>query len=147
MHIEEKDIFTLTPSEIVKWCQEQKDALGYSNAKISELSGVPVGTVDRIMAGKYSEYKYSSIQPMVACLLGYGEDTPEPDNSIENDYYYNTINGYKLVLERKNKEIEHLRSDNEMLRSARDYLKAEIDRKEENIKFLQELILDLRSNR
>lgn len=147
MHIEEKDIFTLTPSEIVKWCQEQKDALGYSNARISELSGVPVGTVDRIMAGKYSEYKYSSIQPMVACLLGYGEDTPEPDNSIENDYYYNTINGYKLVLERKNKEIEHLRSDNEMLRSARDYLKAEIERKEENIKFLQELILDLRSNR
>lgn len=147
MHIEEKDIFTLTPSEIVKWCQEQKDALGYSNAKISELSGVPVGTVDRIMAGKYSEYKYSSIQPMVACLLGYGEDTPEPDNSIENDYYYNTINGYKLVLERKNKEIEHLRSDNEMLRSARDFLKAEINRKEENIKFLQELILDLRSNR
>lgn len=140
-----QNIITLNPSEIVKWCREQKQSLGYSNAKLAELSGVPIGTVDRIMAGKYNEYKYSSIQPIVACLLGYGEETPEPktDNK-ESEYYYNTINGYKLVLESKNKEIEQLKAAYDALYTAKEFLKKENETKEEHLKFLESIISDLR---
>ena len=63
------DVFTLNPSEIVKWCKERKDTLGYSNKKISELTNVPIGTIDRILAGKYTEFKYSSIQPILWGIL------------------------------------------------------------------------------
>lgn len=139
------NIITLNPSEIVKWCRERKESLHYSNAKLSELSGVPIGTIDRIMAGKYTEYKYSSIQPIVSCLLGYGEDTPEPkSNSEQSKYYYDTINGYKLVVENKNKELEQLHKAYDTLYIAKEFLKKENDQKEEHIKFLEGIITDLK---
>lgn len=139
------DIISLTPSEIVKWCKERKESLGYSNAKLATESGVPIGTIDRIMAGKYTEYKYSSIQPIVACLLGYGVDTPEPvTNTKQSLYYYETINGYKLVLENKNKEIEQLKQAYETVSRAKEYLKEENAKKEQHILFLEEMISDLR---
>ena len=71
-------VFTLNPSEIVKWLKERKETLGYSNKKISELTNVPIGTIDRILAGKYTEFKYSSIQPILSVLIGYEEQTPKP---------------------------------------------------------------------
>lgn len=139
------NIITLNPSEIVKWCRERKESLHYSNAKLSELSGVPIGTIDRIMAGKYTEYKYSSIQPIVSCLLGYGEETPEPkSNSEQSKYYYDTINGYKLVVENKNKELEQLHKAYDTLYTAKEFLKKENDQKEEHIKFLEGVITDLK---
>lgn len=146
MYQKVQHIITLNPSEIVKWCREQKEALGYSNAKLAKESGVPVGTIDRIMAGKYTEYKYSSIQPIVACLLGYGEDTPVPkSDSKQSEYYYNTINGYKLVLESKNKEIEQLQKAYDTLFIAKEFLKKENEMKEEHLKFLEGVISDLQS--
>ena len=140
-----QNIITLNPSEIVKWCREQKETLGYSNARLAEESGVPIGTIDRIMAGKYTEYKYSSIQPIVACLLGYGEETPEPKtDSKQAKYYYDTINGYRLVLESKNKEIEQLKKAYDTLYIAKEFLKKENEKKEEHLRFLEETISDLR---
>ena len=78
MNKQEFDVFTLNPSEIVKWLKERKETLGYSNKKISELTNVPIGTIDRILAGKYTEFKYSSIQPILSVLIGYEEQTPKP---------------------------------------------------------------------
>ena len=36
--------------------QERKRELGYSYAKIAELSGVPVGTVQKVLGGGGSRY-------------------------------------------------------------------------------------------
>lgn len=142
------DIITLNPSEIVKWCRERKASLGYSNAKLAEKSGVPIGTIDRIMAGKYTEYKYSSIQPIVQCLLGYGVDTPKPeDNSDQSQYYYETINGYQLVVESKNKEIEQLKKAYDTLFIAKEFLKEENERKQKHLEFLESFITNLNSNK
>ena len=111
MNKQEFDVFTLNPSEIVKWLKERKETLGYSNKKISELTNVPIGTIDRILAGKYTEFKYSSIQPILSVLIGYEEQTPKPKTNDKEQakYYYETIEGYKLVVENKNKQIENLR--------------------------------------
>lgn len=138
----EFDVFTLNPSEIVKWCKERKETLGYSNKKISELTSVPIGTIDRILAGKYTEFKYSSIQPILSCLIGYKEDTPEPkiNDSKQAKYYYDTIEGYKLVVENKNKQIERLEKELENALNAKEFLKRENEKKEEHMKWMESLI-------
>ena len=135
-------IITLNPSELIKWCRQRKQTLGYSNQKLSDLTGVPIGTIDRILAGKYTEYKYSSIQPIVATLLGVGEDTPEPDktNKEQGQYYYDTIEGFKLVLENKNNQIAVLTKEIETLIKEKEYLKKENALKEEHISWMKSTI-------
>ena len=136
------DVFTLNPSEIVRWCRERKEALGYSNKKLSELTNVPIGTIDRILAGKYTEFKYSSIQPILSLLIGYEEKTPKP-NSKDSDqaqYYYDTIEGYKLVVENKNTQIERLEKELETALNAKEFLKKENEKKEEHMKWMESLI-------
>lgn len=139
---QEFDVFTLNPSEIVKWCKERKEALGYSNKKLSELTNVPIGTIDRILAGKYTEFKYSSIQPILSCLIGYEEKTPRPKENDKDQakYYYDTIEGYKLVVENKNKQIERLEKELQNAINAKEFLKKENEKKEEHMKWMESLI-------
>lgn len=138
----EFDVFTLNPSEIVKWCKERKETLGYSNKKISELTNVPIGTIDRILAGKYTEFKYSSIQPILSCLIGYEEKTPKPKSNDKDqaNYYFETIEGYKLIVENKNEQIERLKKELETALNAKEFLKKENEKKEEHMKWMESLI-------
>lgn len=140
------NIITLNPSELIKWCRQRKQTLGYSNQKLSDLTGVPIGTIDRILAGKYTEYKYSSIQPIVAVLLGVCEETPEPDRSDkeQGQYYYDTIKGYKLVLENKNNQIAVLNKEIQTLTKEKEFLLKEISFKNENVCWMKTTIDDLK---
>lgn len=141
-----KYFITLNPTDIVKWCRDRKKSLGISNQKLADLSGVPIGTIDRIMSGNYTEFKYSSIQPIVSTLLGQHETTPEPkkDNDEQAQYYYETIEGYKLVVENKNREIEVLRKELEIALVAKDYLKKEIETKEQHLKWFEDMLKETR---
>ena len=136
------DVFTLNPSEIVKWCKERKETLGYSNKKISEITNVPIGTIDRILAGKYTEFKYSSIQPILSLLIGYEDKTPKPNSKDDSQgkYYYDTIEGYKLIVENKNKQIERLEKELETTLNAKEYLKKEVAQMEDHMKWMETLI-------
>lgn len=144
-----KYVITLNPSDIVKWCRERKKSLELSNQKLADLSGVPIGTIDRIMSGNYTEFKYSSIQPIVATLLGQHEDTPEPkkDNDEQAKYYYDTIEGYKLVVENKNREIEVLKKELEVAIIAKDYLKKENEAKEQHLKWFETMLDEIQSQK
>ena len=88
------------------------------------------------------EFKYSSIQPIVATLLGQHENTPEPEkkNDEQAKYYYETIEGYKLVVENKNREIEVLKKELEVALAAKDYLKKENECKEEHLKWFESML-------
>lgn len=133
-------VMSLNPSDLINWCRNRKQFLGLSNQRIAEQSGVPVGTVDRIMAGKYTEFRYSSIQPVVALLLGIKEDTPKPENADAQQVqdYYDTIEGYKLVVENKNHLIDELKAACSQLGREIEYLKTENERKHEAIVRQQE---------
>ena len=139
------NIMNLNPSELIKWCRSRKQTLGYSNQKLSDATGVPIGTIDRIMAGRYTEYKYSSIQPIVAFLLGYCEETPEPDKSDKEQpqYYYDTIEGYKLVLDNKNNQIAVLNKEIQILQREKEFLLKENALKEEHLSWMKSMIDDL----
>ena len=102
------EILSLNAGGLIDWMKRRKAELGLSNAKLAELSGVPEGTIDRIMSKHYMEFRYSSVQPIMAVLIGVQENIPAPDPSDDeqNAYYYNTIEGYKLALENKNHQLE-----------------------------------------
>ena len=144
---------SLNPSDLINWCKNRKQFLGLSNQRLSEQSGVPVGTIDRILAGKYTEFRYSSIQPIVAVLIGIREDTPKPENADAQQVqdYYDTIEGYKLVVENKNHLIDELKTTCEQLAKEIEYLKTEnerkhdaISRQQEHTRWLESIIDDLR---
>lgn len=147
------EIMSLNPAELIEWCKERKKFLGISNQKLSELSKVPVGTIDRIMAGRYTEFRYSSVQPIIAVLIGFNKATPVPDDSDteQGQYYYETIEGYKLIVENKNHEIEELQRNVAILSKELDFIKKENAAKQQIIEnyhshtqWLEKIIDDLR---
>lgn len=144
----QSNVLILNPMELIKWCKNRKQTLGFSNSKLSEMSGVPIGTIDRIMSGNYTEFKYSSIQPLIRILLGQGKATPEPnEENKQEQYYYDTIEGYKLILENKNYEINYYKHGLERRVSEVEYLKKEnenlqqiLERLSGHVKWLESFI-------
>ena len=147
------NIMSLNPSDLINWCRNRKHFLGISNQRLADMTGVPAGTIDRIMAGKYTEFRYSSIQPIVAVLLGIEEDTPKPEDADEQQVqgYYDVIEGYKLVVENKNHMIAELNATIERLAREVEYLRTEnehkhqaITRQQEHVAWLEDMIDDMR---
>lgn len=140
-----ESIATLNPSELISWCKARKKELNLSNQDIAEKTSVPIGTIDRIFSGKYSEFKYSSIQPVISFLVGYNKETPQPeeDDPAQAQYYYNTIEGYKLIVENKNHEIQQLKIIVERLQHDVDYLKQENEQKGTLLLKQQDLISNM----
>lgn len=146
-------VMSLNPTDLINWCKNRKKFLGLSNQKLADESGVPVGTIDRILAGKYTEFRYSSIQPIVTVLIGIREDTPKPENADAQQVqdYYDTIEGYKLVVENKNHLIDELKLTCERLAREIEFLKSENEHKHdailrqlEHTKWLEGIVDDLR---
>ena len=146
-------ILSLNPSDLINWCRNRKQFLGLSNQRLADQTGVPVGTIDRIMAGKYTEFRYSSIQPIVAVLVGIREDTPKPEHADAQQVqdYYDTIEGYKLIVENKNHMIDELKNTIAQLAREIEYLKNENERKhqaivrqQEHAQWLEGIVDDLR---
>ena len=148
------DIMSLNSGDLIEWMKKRKSEMGLSNAKLADLSGVPEGTIDRIMSKHYTEFRYSSIQPLMAILIGVRESIPEPDptDNDQNEYYYNTIEGYKLALENKNHQIEELTRFCARQAMEIEFLKKEdsdkqkiIDRRAEHEKWLEDIVNELRA--
>lgn len=51
--------------------KKRKKELGYSNARISELSGIPLGTVQKIFSGETLSPRYDTIQAIMKILDEY----------------------------------------------------------------------------
>ena len=48
--------------------KRKKKELGYSNKKLSELSGIPLGTIQKIFSGETSSPRYDTIQALTGVL-------------------------------------------------------------------------------
>ena len=73
-------LMTLPLKELLAWCRDTKKKIGITNNKISEITGIPIGTLERIMAGKVEDAKFSTIQPIVAALLEFTPGVTCPDD-------------------------------------------------------------------
>ena len=133
------EIHTLNPRELIDWCNSRCRELGVSRAKLADTTGVPESTLDRILTGKNPEFRYSSIQPIIAYLVGYRRATPEPDMEDESqgEFYFNTIEGYKLIVDNKNHQIAEYESAIRQLEKQVEFLKHENERKDSVIDTFQ----------
>ena len=130
--MEYPEILSLNPRELIDWCNVRRKEMGLSKSKLAEMTNVPESTLDRILSGKNPEFRYSTIQPIMAVLIQINEDLPAPDvmDDTQNEYYYTTIEGYRLVVENKNHIIEELKKEYEQLSKAVAYLKDQNDKKD-----------------
>lgn len=65
----------------IEQMKEKKKELGYTNEQIAELSGVPLGTVQKIFAGETKSPRYDTVQKLVKIL----------DNDSEYDFSVNNM--------------------------------------------------------
>ena len=120
-------ILSLNSKEIIDWCNKRKKEMHLSNSKLAMMSNVPEGTIDRILTGKNPEFRYTTIQPIISILIGYQEETPENES---NDFYTNTIDGYKLIVENKNHIINEYKEEYSQLINQIEFLKKMNDEKQ-----------------
>lgn len=66
-------VVSLSASDLVTWMRIRKESLQLSSADIAEASHIPKGTVDRIFSARPSDFRLSTIQPIVRVLAGCDE--------------------------------------------------------------------------
>lgn len=98
-------LMTLPLKELLSWCKDAKKRAGVTNTKISEITGIPIGTLERIMAGKVEDAKFSTIQPIVSALLELMPEVSCPDDSTAG----------QEQLQHRLAELEHIAEEKEKL--------------------------------
>lgn len=101
-------------SDILLHCLvQQKEALGYTNAMIAEMSGVPESTVTKVLGGVNRSPGFETISP-IARVLGVSLDelsvkeTAPPDTSTLTVGVSHIISSYERRLREKNRWINIL---------------------------------------
>ena len=72
--------------ELLKWWDKRQKHLGWSNQTLADKSKqVPVGTINRIKAGEYSDCKYSTMKYILIALIGGTTDEFSCTEQVENE--------------------------------------------------------------
>lgn len=111
--------FSMTAPVLLEWCKSRKKYLRLSNEKLAELSGVPKGTIDRLLSGEHLDFKFETIRPLIKVLSG-GEWIEAPCPDEPNNFV--------------DEKIIHLEEENEKLKKEINELKEAHDEKLNNYK-------------
>lgn len=101
----------------LKKIEEYKKKLGLTTAELAERSGVPKGTLDKILSGVTKDPKLETLKAIarvLGCSLDEFDDNPkivEVEPSYEDIQSLIARNGKKLTLEQKQAIIKSLLSD------------------------------------
>lgn len=71
--------------DLMQWCNKRQKYLGWTNQNLADRSKVPVGTINRIKAGDYSDCKYSTIRNIVITLVGGTTDEFPCNEQVEKE--------------------------------------------------------------
>ena len=139
------NLIALPAQELIDWCKLRKAHLKISNARIAELSNIPKGTVDRILASDgTADFRYESIRLIVKALLGGTfEGIPCPDPNPD-ERAAETIERLEAECARIRglylDAIKHHREDIQAERSAEEFLMEQIKKKHRAIILLGTLL-------
>lgn len=64
------NFLAMTPDRWVEWCRMRKDMRQVTNSQLADGSGLPKGTVDRVMAGAGGDVRLSTMQSITKWLVG-----------------------------------------------------------------------------
>lgn len=78
----------MTSQEVVEWCKARKVFLKMTREKLAELTGVPMGTLNRFFAGKNSYFYFETARPIIKvlvsdawtvdhCMINQNQDAPD----------------------------------------------------------------------
>ena len=106
-------------NEVVSRLKEMKTGLGISNKELSDMSGVPIGTVNRVLAGRVEAPNLQTIRDMVramggsldaVCGLTAANKEPagadEREKSPEAGISPDAVHAYSVLLAEREKEIQ-----------------------------------------
>lgn len=99
--------------ELIRWCIKRQKYLGWTNQVLAskEKSDVPVGTINRIWAGDYSDCKYSTIKKILIALIGGTTDEFSCTEQVENELKQ------KEELEQQAAKLSVVEAENQKLKS------------------------------
>lgn len=134
------NLMLLPFSDLMQWCTKRQKHLGWTNQTLADKSKIPVGTINRIKAGEYSDCKYSTIKSILITLIGGTTDEFACTEQVEKEL----LNIEQL--ERQAARLSVAEAENERLKNRLDEID-EIHRKDisaikeeyqEQIAFLKE---------
>lgn len=100
-------ILSFSAAELLHWCKERKRFLNLSNAEIAEKTNVPKGTIDRLFsAHEYTEFRFSSIQPVICLLIGCEPEALNCEDQYSND------NDLQEQIKHKDEQLKALEVEN-----------------------------------
>ena len=112
--------FSMSAPALLEWCKSRKKFLRLSNEKLAELSGVPKGTIDRLLSGEHLDFKFESIRPLIKVLSG-GEWIEAPCPDEPNNFV--------------DEKIVHLEEENENLKKEISVYKEKTEIYKEELKW------------
>ena len=72
----------LTTAQRLDWIKKRKTFLGWSNAKLSEESDTPKGTIDSLLSGNRTGANTETLRPIFEALKCYNKVVTEVANKI-----------------------------------------------------------------
>lgn len=109
----------MPPQELIAWCKERKKHLGLTNAKLADLSGLPQGTIDSLLANSHADYKVGTIQKLLQVLVGgkwAGDPCADPTGAASAELQ-EKIRTLESEIKHRDETIKELRKNNESLQT------------------------------
>ena len=79
------NLWQLPLPELMQWLIKFQKHRGWSNQKWADESGVPVGTINRMKAGDYTDCKYSTIRSLAISVMGGAKDEFSCTEQVEKE--------------------------------------------------------------
>lgn len=79
------NLWQLPLPELMQWLIKFQKHLGWSNQKWADESNVPVGTINRLKAGDYTDCKYSTIRSLAISVMGGTTDEFSCTEQVERE--------------------------------------------------------------
>lgn len=107
----------MPPQELISWCKERKKHLGLTNAKLSDMTNMPQGTIDSLLSNTHPDFKFGTIRPLLQVLVGgdwLGDPCADPTGSGV-DELQKRIKQLEIEISYKDKEIAEQHATNQSL--------------------------------
>ena len=79
------NFFSITAIDVLEWCKSRKKEMKLTQAQLSKLSGVPLGTIAYVFGENRADFKFETIRPIIQALIGgefHGNPCPDPNGDM-----------------------------------------------------------------
>jgi len=141
-----KKLMLLSLDEIIDWCLFIMAQYKLTHDDVSKMSRVPKGTLDRILAKQSADCRYSTIHAIVCALfefLGISAVCVEDvtaEVAVQDDTLRRENADLRAALNSSERELQVLRERVTEFEGRRDFLRAQVAKKDEHIDRLSNTI-------